>query len=117
MPYCINTRPFPSDVTPPTAGTQNPALSGALPPRSQSGVAKLTPNKSGSGFTVLVQMKGRNVQDGEHDQIHNLSCARYARIAPKPRTPTGNQINQQLATVATTLDDIFASESGRGKAW
>ena len=75
----------------------------------QSGVAVLTP--SAGGYTVVVKLRGRGVQLGEHDHIHKASCARYARIAPHPRAPTASQINAQLATVAVSLNDIVDGAS------
>lgn len=75
----------------------------------QSAVATLTP--TATGYTVVVQLFGNHIQGGEHDHIHNLTCARYARIAPKPYAPTGAQINRQLATVAVGLNDIYHGRS------
>jgi hypothetical protein len=75
----------------------------------QLGVAILTPTKT--GYTVVVRIRGRNVQPGEHDHIHNLSCARYARIAPHPYAPTGAQISKQLATISVGLNDIYHGRS------
>lgn len=75
----------------------------------QTGVAVLTP--TGSGYTVTVQVTGKRVQGGEHDHIHAVSCARYARIAPRPYRPTQKQINDQLATVTVPLNDIYRGRS------
>jgi hypothetical protein len=75
----------------------------------QSGVAVLTP--TADGYTVVVRVTGKRVQDGEHDHIHNLSCARYARIARHPNAPTAAQINRQLATVSVGLGDIYNGRS------
>jgi hypothetical protein len=70
----------------------------------QSGVAILTTTKT--GYTVVVRIRGRSVQPGEHDHIHNLTCARYAKLAPHPKAPTAAQIGNQLATVVEGLTDI-----------
>ena len=75
----------------------------------QSGVAILTP--TANGYTVTVRLRGRNVQLGEHDHIHNLTCARYAKLAPHPKAPTATQINNQLATVTESLNDILNGTS------
>jgi len=75
----------------------------------QSGFATLTP--AGSGFTVLVKMKGRGIQPGEYDHIHNVSCKRYAHIAPNPRKPTAQQLNKQLATATIWLTNLYGGRS------
>src|SRR5207253_3447259 len=75
----------------------------------QSGVAILTP--TANGYTVTVKLRGRHVQPGEHDHIHNLTCARYAKLAPQPKAPTATQINNQLATVTETLNDVVNGSS------
>lgn len=75
----------------------------------QSGLAILTPTQS--GFTVVIRIAGRRIQAGEHDHIHNVTCARYARIAPKTYAPTGDQTNRQLSTVAIGLTDIYRGRS------
>lgn len=75
----------------------------------QSGVATLTPTSD--GYIVVVQLSGKQIQPGEHDHIHTLSCARYARIARHPNAPTAAQINKQLATVSFSLNDIYHGRS------
>ena len=75
----------------------------------QSGFALLTPTKN--GFTVKLAVTSGHPAAGEHAHIHNLTCARYARIAPHPHAPTGAQINKQLATVIVGLNDLYLGKS------
>jgi hypothetical protein len=75
----------------------------------QTGVAVLTP--TAGGYTVAVRLSGKHIQAGEHDHIHNLSCARYGRIAPHPKDPTTRQVDQQLATISVGLNDIYHGRS------
>ena len=77
----------------------------------QSGVAILTPTKSGSGFTVVVKITRGKPEPGEHAHIHHVTCAQYARIAPHPRRPTAKQINDQLATISDGLNDLSGGKS------
>jgi len=75
----------------------------------QSGLAILTP--TANGYTVTVRLSGEHIQAGDHDHIHNLSCARYARIAPHAKAPTSTQIKKQLATITVGLSDIYLGRS------
>lgn len=75
----------------------------------QSAVAILTPTST--GYTVVVKLSGKRIEPGEHDHIHNLTCARYSRIAPHPYAPTAIQIDRQLATIRVGLDDIYHGRS------
>jgi hypothetical protein len=75
----------------------------------QSGVAVLTPTRK--GFVVTVQITHGHALDGEHAHIHNISCARYAKIAPHSHAPTATQTNRQLATVAVSMNDLVNGKS------
>jgi len=75
----------------------------------ESGVARLTPTRD--GFTVKLTVGRGPATTGGHTHIHDLSCARYARIAPHPHAPTGPQLDRQLATVTVYLTDIYNGKS------
>jgi hypothetical protein len=75
----------------------------------QSGVALLTPTKN--GFTVKLAVTSGPAADGGHAHIHKVTCARYARIAPRPHAPTADQIGKQLGTVVVYLNDLSKRKS------
>lgn len=81
----------------------------------QSGFALLTPTSN--GFTVKLEVTSGRAAAGEHAHIHNLTCARYARIAPRPHTPSADQINKQLATVTVGLNDLYQGKSLTDVSW
>ena len=75
----------------------------------QSGGAVLAP--TAGGYSVTVTMRGKNIQPGETDHIHSLSCARNAKLAPHAKTPTYAQVNAQYATVTVPLNNIAKGAS------
>jgi hypothetical protein len=93
-------------------GTSTAPIKVALEPVNgyhDSGVALLTPTKN--GFTVQLSVPHGPAVNGGNAHIHNLTCARYGRIAPHPHQPTSTQVNKQLATVSVWLTNIQRGKS------
>jgi hypothetical protein len=78
----------------------------------QSGVAVLTATQTKvSGFDVVVRVRGRGLAPDQQAHIHDVTCAAYQRIAPKPRNPTQKQFDRQAATVYAPLTNLRGGRS------